>query len=494
MSYEIKEIFQEMGEKISELDQKLIAKAYEFAQKTHGEQKKENGHLCFAHVFETAKILAKMKMDPITIAAGLLHDVLDQEIKKESLEDEFGSEIAYLVNGVTKLGTLKYQGYERYIESLRKFFIAIANDMRIVIIKFASRLDNLKNLGGAPKDTQKRIAIESIDVYAPLANRLGLGEMKGQLEDAAFPYAYPKEYVQVEEIIKNKIGLYEKYLLEMQEELEKELSKNKIKVVKIDYRVKHKYSLWKKLIKNEMDLGKIYDIVALRIIVENNIEECYKVLGIIHSLWTPIPGRIKDYIAVPKINNYRSIHTTIFTGSGGIVEIQIRTKDMHTEASYGIAAHFNYKELINKKKKDIDKRNLKWIQELKNFKYTSEEDPKKNVEDVKIDFFKERIFVFTPRGDVIDLPEDSSPIDFAYTIHSDLGNHIGGVKVNKKISKIFSILKSGDIVEIIKNKNTNPSDKWLKYAKTNIAKKAIKNNLTNNSLLDKLKSFSVPKH
>jgi len=483
----IKEITDLIERKINEEEEELINKAYKFAKEAHKEQKRMNGDPYFIHVFETAKTLAKLGMDSQTIAAGFLHDVLeDTEIKKEKLKKEFGENIVFLVNGVTKLGTLKYHGQERHVESLRKFFIAMTNDLRVVVIKFADRLHNLNTLQYIREDKKERIAKESIEVYAPLANRLGMGKLKGDIEDAAFPYAFPKEYSKVEEILKGEEGLYKKYLKEVRKKLEKELEKNEIRVSEIDYRIKHKYSLWKKLLRHEMDIEKIHDIVALRVIVEN-IEDCYRVLGIIHSVWKPLPGRIKDYIAIPKPNGYRSIHTSIFTGSGGIAEIQIRTKDMHTEAEYGIAAHFIYKE-SDKKRTHNDNSKLKWIKELKNFNRTLNK-PKKFLEHLKMDFFNDRIFIFTPRGDVIDLPEESSPIDFAYAIHSDVGDHISGAKVNGKMTQILSKLKDGDIVEIIKNKNAHPSSKWLGYSKTNLAKKNIRSYLEKNSLLSKLKSF-----
>ena len=483
---EIKEITDLMAGGINKKDEELIKKAYEFAKRAHEGQKRMSGELYFAHVFETAKILAKFGMDVQTIVAGLLHDVLeDTKITEEEVKKEFGEDIVFLVNGVTKLGTLKYRGHERHVESLRKFFVAMTNDLRVVIIKFADRLHNLNTLQFLPEEKRSRIAMESIEVYAPLANRLGMGKLKGEIEDAAFPFAYPEEYAQIEKIIKDRKKLYEKNLEEIYKELEKELSKNRVKVVEINYRMKHKYSLWKKLLKREMDIEKIYDIVALRIVVEN-VEECYKVLGIIHSIWKPLPGRIKDYIAVPKPNGYRSIHTTIFTGSGGIAEIQIRTKEMHAEAAYGIAAHFAYKE---KHKKNPDERSkFKWIEELKDFNYELDK-PQKYLEHLKTDFFNDRIFIFTPKGDVVDLPEDSSPIDFAYSIHSDIGDHISGTKVNNKIAPILSKLKNGDIVEIITKKDAHPSGKWLEYSKTNIAKKNIRSYLEKNSLLSRLKSL-----
>ena len=484
---DVNEIFDLMGPEMTKKDKALIEKAYNFSTQAHDGQKRLNGDPYFFHVFETAKTLAKLGMDTKTIVAGLLHDVLeDTKIKETELEKEFGKDIVFLINGVTKLGTLKYHGQERHVESLRKFFVAMANDLRVVIIKFADRLHNLKTLEYVREDKRRRIALESIEVYAPLANRLGMGKLKGDIEDAAFPYAYPKEYQEIQKILDDKKESYKKHLTEVREELEKQLKKNKIKYVEIDYRIKHKYSLYKKLVHYGMDLDKIYDIVALRVVVEN-IEECYRVLGIVHSIWVPLPNRIKDYIALPKLNGYKSIHTTIFTGSGGIAEIQIRTKEMHAEAAYGIAAHFAYKERGDKQAKD-DKSKFEWIKELKDFK-DAEEKPEKYIKGLKMDFFNDRIFVFTPKGDVIDLPEDSSPIDFAYLIHSDIGDHISSARVNAKIAPLGTKLKNGDIVEIMTRKEANPSSKWMDYAKTTTAKKHIKAYLEKHSLLSKLKSF-----
>jgi len=483
----VKEIIDLIEGGITKKEEELINKSYEFAKRAHEGQKRMNGDPYFIHVFETAKILAKFEMDIQTIIAGLLHDVLeDTSITEEEIKRDFGDDILFLIKGVTKLGTLKYRGHERHVESLRKFFIAMANDLRVVIIKFADRLHNLRTLEFVPEDKRKRIAIESIEVYAPLANRLGMGKLKGELEDAAFPYAYPKEYIQIEEIIKEKKELYKKYLAEVNEKLKKELEKNKIKFIEIDYRIKHKYSLYKKLLKYNMDIEKIYDIVALRVVV-NTVEECYRALGLVHSIWNPLPGRIKDFIAIPKPNGYRSIHTTIFTGLGGIAEIQIRTKEMHTEADYGIAAHFAYKERGIRKAND-HKNKFKWIEELKELKYAPR-DPRKFIDHLKMDFFNDRIFIFTPKGDVIDLPEDSTPLDFAYAIHSDIGDHTSGVKINAIMSPIYSKLKNGDMVEIVTKKDSRPSGKWLEYVKTAVAKKHIRSYLEKNSLLAKLKSF-----
>ncbi|MEK7095552.1 MAG: RelA/SpoT family protein [Patescibacteria group bacterium] len=488
-SMDIKEIFEAMPVSMPQSEQDLISKAYDVAKAAHDGQKRNSGEPYFVHVFETAKTLALLGMDAQTIASGLLHDVLeDTDTTEEEIRKDFNEDILFLIKGVTKLSTLKYSGYERHVESLRKFFMAMANDLRVVIIKLADRLHNLQTLEFVREDKQRRIALESISVYAPLANRLGMGKLKGEIEDAAFPFAYPKEYKEVEEILKEKKDLYQSYLEEVSDRLKKELESNNIKYESIDFRVKHKYSLYKKLLKYGMDLTKIYDVVALRVVVEN-VEDCYRVLGLTHSIWNPLPGRIKDYIALPKPNGYKSIHTTILTGTGGLAEIQIKTREMHKEATYGIAAHFAYKEPTkNSKKTNVAALQFKWIEELNNLKYSPGES-KKFIEHLKTDFFNDRIFVFTPKGDVVDLPEDSTPIDFAYAIHSDIGNHIQGVKINNKMSQIFSKLKNGDIVHITINKNSHPSTKWMSYVKTTMARKHIRSYLEKNSLLSKLRAL-----
>lgn len=468
-------------------DEALIEKAYHFAQRAHEGQKRMSGEPYFIHVLETAKILAKLGMDARTIASGLMHDVLeDTEIKEEEMRREFGEEIVFLVKGVTKLGTLKYRGHERHIESLRKFFVAMANDLRVVIIKFADRLHNLKTLEHVREDKRHRIALESIELYAPLANRLGMGKLKNEIEEYAFPYAYPKEYAEVNKMLDENKEEYQKNLDSIKEELEKALKDNYIEYSEISYRVKTKYSLWKKLLRYDKDLNKIFDVIALRVVVLD-IADCYRTLGLVHSIWKPMLGRIKDYISLPKPNGYKSLHTTIFAGTNGIAEIQIRTKEMHAEAAYGIAAHFAYKEDNNEKiKKNQSK--FDWIEELKELNYNPDK-PQSFFEHLKMDFFNDRIFILTPKGDVVDLPEDSTPIDFAYAIHSDLGNHLSSAKINNKLSPIFSKLKNGDIVEVIAKKDSHPSSKWLDHVKTTIAKKHIRSYAEKNSLLNRLKSF-----
>ncbi len=468
----------------SKEDKEIISKAYIFSEKAHAGQLRKSGEPYFNHVFYTAYNLAELGMSPVVIVSGLLHDILeDTNIKEEELEKEFGKEIITLVKGVTKLGTVKYKGIERNVENLRKFFISMAEDLRVLVIKLADRLHNIETLEHVRPDKQKRIALETLEVYAPLANRLSMGKLKGRLEDASFKFAYPKEYEDVQKLLEEKKDAKEKYLLEVRDILEKELTEAHIKKSVINYRQKHLYSLWIKLKKYEMDIGKIYDIIAMRVIV-NSIADCYHVLGIIHGKWTPLPNRIKDYIAMPKGNGYRSLHTTIFTGTGGIVEIQIRTKEMDDQAENGIAAHFAYKE-----KDQIDPKRINWIKELHDLNITEKEKPEKFLETIKMNFFKDRVFVFTPMGDIIDLPAGSSVIDFAYAIHTDVGNHASGAKVNGKNIALSTILKTHDIVEIQTNKNANPSSKWLDYTKTSIAKKHINNYLKDHSLLSKFLSF-----
>jgi len=461
----------------------LIEKAYNFAKKAHEGQLRKSGEPYFAHVVATAKNLADLGMGATIIAAGLLHDVLeDASISEEELTKEFGEEITHLVQGVTKLGKVKYKGIERNVENLRKFFVSVAEDLRVLVIKLADRLHNIETLEYVRPDKQQRIALETLEIYAPLANRLSMGRLKGRLEDAAFRFAYPKEYEEVKKLLIEKKDAKKKYMIEVKDRLEEMMKEQKIKDYEIDYRQKHLYSLWKKIKKYDMDIEKIYDIIAIRVMVDS-VVDCYRILGLIHGEWTPVPNRIKDYIATPKTNGYRSLHTTIFTGTGGIVEIQIRTHEMHEQAENGIAAHFIYKEKAIPKQFD-------WVKQLHDLNQVQKEKPEKYLKIIKMDFFSNRIFTFTPKGDIIDLPEGSSIIDFAYAIHTDIGEHTQGAKVNGKISALNTTLKTHDIVEIIINKNAKPSSKWLDYAKTSLARRKINSYLkTNNSLLSRFLSF-----
>ncbi|MAG12953.1 hypothetical protein CL630_04055 [bacterium] len=464
----------------STADKKLISHAFSFAEKVHRGQKRFSGEPYLEHVAETTKTLARLNMDAKTIAAGLLHDTLeDSSVTKEELEKEFGEEIVFLVRGVTKLGKYEYKGLERHAESLRQFLLATSKDVRVLIIRLADRIHNMKTLEHVRPEKQKRIALETLEIYAPLAHRLGMGQIKGELEDLAFPYVYPKEYKETLDLLKQKSIENQKYLQKVYRSLQKELIKENIKPIKTDYRIKHLYSLYKKLKRYDMDIDKIHDIAALRIIVQT-VDDCYRILGITHNMWRPLPGRIKDYIATPKPNGYQSLHTTIFTGDGGIAEIQMRTEEMHDEAEYGIASHLGFKENVKRQKGNPLKKKLTWIVQLAEWqKHIAKSE--EFLDDLKMDFFRDRVFVFTPDGDVIDLPEDSSTIDFAYAIHSDIGDHIAGAKVNEKLVSLDTKLKNGDKVEIITKRSASPTTKWLLHIKTTLARKHIKSALQKNN-------------
>lgn len=461
----------------SKQDVDLIERAYDKATEAHAEQSRYSGEPYFHHVYATAKKLAEVGMDAPTIAAGFLHDTIeDERLSEEDVLKEFGEEVLFLVNGVTKLGKLKYKGMKRHTESLRKLFIATAQDVRVLIIRLADRLHNVQTLDGHPSEEKRqRIAIETLEIFVPLADRLGIGQLRGELENAAFPYAYPEKYEQVKELLKQRRSINEHYLEKVHRSLQKELAKQDIRAEKIDYRVKRLYSLYKKLSRNDMDIDEVYDLVALRVIVPT-VEDCYRVLGVVHGMWRPLPNRIKDYIATPKANGYRSLHTTIFTGDGGIAEIQIRTPEMHEEAEYGIASHLIYKEMGEGADKSVQKQiknDLPWINQLLEWQKSVSESGE-FLEHLKTDFFNDRVFAFTPTGDVIDLPVGATVIDFAYAIHTDIGNHISSAKINNKMVSLDTQLSSGDIVEIDTKKGAHPSPKWLKYAVTTLARRQIR--------------------
>ncbi|MFA5742908.1 MAG: RelA/SpoT family protein [Candidatus Paceibacterota bacterium] len=474
----------------SEANLEVVRRAYHYALKAHQGQKRASGEDYIIHPFLVANLLAELKLSSTTIAAGLLHDVADDtECKLPAIKKEFGPEIAFLVDGVSKLGKIKYRGAERQVENLRKLFLAMAKDIRVALIKFCDRIHNLETLGYLPLEKRHRIALESADIYAPLANRLGVGVIKTKLEDLAFPYIFPNEYKEMMAKVKDEYGERIKYLERIKPIVERELKKESIDPIKINCRAKGYLSLYKKLKKYDNDLEKVYDLVALRIIV-NNIEDCYKVLGAIHKLWHPIPDKIKDYIALPKPNGYRSLHTTVICLDGKITEFQIRTAQMHSEAEFGIAAHWYYSEqkglkaYIKRKISPPPEKEIRWIKQLKDWLEKSKGlAPEQYLESLKIDFLSNRIFVFTPRGDVIDLPEKATPIDFAYAIHGEVGNRCIGAKVNGKMSALSSPLENGDVVEITTDKNKKPSEDWLRIVKTNFAKTQIRKFLKKNSLL-----------
>ncbi len=454
-------------------DLDMIRLTYEYAADAHAGQTRRSGEPYIIHPLAAAHILADMHIEPTLIVAALLHDVPeDTERTLDDLKENFGSEVSSMVEGITKLGKLKYRGVERYIENLRKMFVAMAEDVRVMIIKFADRIHNLTTLEALPPQKRYRIALESLEIYAPIANRLGMDEMKGQLEDLSFKFVHPKEYERVKLIRDEKLKGKERNIITIIHTLKKELKKTGVKPVHIYGRNKRLYSLYKKLIKRNNDPQKVYDIIAIRIIV-NNLAECYATLGILHNIWKPLKGRFKDYISQPKPNHYQSLHTTVFAEGGEPVEFQIRTPEMHENAEYGIAAHWHYDE----KGSRMPEKKIKWVKELAEIQKEIL-NKLSDLEEIKVDFLKRRIFVFTPKGDVIDLPECATPIDFAYHIHSEIGNKCIGAVVNEKMVSLDTELQNGDVVEISTDKNRkSPSPDWIKIAKTHTAKTHIKNAL-----------------
>lgn len=491
-------------------DIELIIRAYDFAAKAHEGRKRYSGDPYLVHLAAVAKMLAEIGMGAQTVAAGLLHDTIeDTSVTPEELKEQFGDEIFFLVQGVTKLGSVRYYGSDRHNESLRKLFVATSQDIRVLIIKLIDRLHNMQTLEFVPKEKQLRIARETLEIYVPVTHRLGMGRIRKELEDLAFPYVYPAEYKRVSELTKHLAKDSDTDLERARKSLQKRLAESGLRGFHTSFRAKGTYSLYQKLKRREWDMDKVYDYLAIRIVVQS-IEQCYQVLGIVHEIWRPLPQRVKDYIAFPKPNGYKSIHTTVITPNRTILEVQIRTEEMHREAEYGIASHIIYKNMQLGKKETsgtaswfaslvpalfkpfiwkskhgpdaqktiIQEHNHKqkiprWIQEIADT-HKSGEDEREFFEGSHDDFFSYRIFVFTPEGDVIDLPVGASPIDFAYAIHSDIGAHTAGAKVNNKLVELNTELKNGDIVEIITGKNNKPTRKWLGYAKTSLARRRIR--------------------
>ncbi|WP_278948113.1 RelA/SpoT family protein [Megasphaera elsdenii] len=436
-----------------------VTKAYQLAEEAHKDQRRVSGEPYILHPLAVAQILADMKIDTTTITASLLHDVVeDTSYTLDDLKKMFGKEVAFLVDGVTKLSRLNYRTKEdQQLNSMRKMFLAMAKDVRVVVIKLADRLHNMRTLRYMRSDKQKRIAQETLEIFAPLAHRLGIFNIKWELEDLSFRYLEPDKYYDLVDQMKQKRHVREEIVNEAIDILKKALDEAHIHC-EINGRPKHFYSIYKKMKKDNRDLSQVYDLFAIRVIVDD-VKDCYGVLGIVHSLWKPLPYRFKDYIAMPKPNNYQSLHTTVIGTRGQPVEIQIRTWEMHRIAEYGVAAHWRYKEGNQTANKDAFDEKMGWLRNLLEWQDTS--NPKEFVNALKLDAFSDEVFVFSPRGDVIDLPQGAIPIDFAYRIHTDVGHRCVGAKINGKIVPLDYKLKNGDIVEIITSKVGKPSLDWL---------------------------------
>lgn len=468
-----------MKQNNADIDTAVIEQAYHFAARAHEGQYRISGEEYINHPLKTAYILAELGLDVTTIVASLLHDVVeDTSVTLDEIEKIFGEEIALLVDGVTKLSRIEFKSKEdAQAEYLRKMFLAMAKDIRVILIKLADRLHNMRTLKHQNPQKQREIAQETLDIYAPLAHRLGIFRFKWELEDLSLRYLEPSVYYELVSRLKTKRKEREQYVQSLIDQIRAGIDRLGIEA-DIAGRPKNLYSIYNKMLKQGKDLDEIYDKIAIRVIV-NSVRECYAILGVIHTQWKPLPGRFKDYIATPKPNMYQSLHTTLIGLGGEPFEVQIKTWEMHQTAEYGIAAHWRYKE-GSRGDKDFDeklawlRRTLEWQQDVK--------DTREFMESLKIDLFSATVFVFTPKGDVIELPADSCPVDFAYRVHTEVGHRCIGAKVNGRIVPLEYRLKNGDIVEILTSKQSNgPSRDWLNFVKTSQAKSRIKSWFKKNS-------------
>ncbi len=473
---EIQDVINKKKEITKKVDTKLIMKAYNYAFEHHGNQKRRSGEPYIIHPINVAYILAEVGLDEATICAALLHDVVeDTDITDEDLRKEFGEEIADMVAGVTKLSNMMFASVEeQQAEDYRKMFLAMGKDIRVIIIKLADRLHNMRTLKFLKRDRQIANAKETMEIYAPLANRLGLYSIKWELEDLSFKYLYPEEYHELVEGINKKRDERLKFIEKIMDDIRAQLKKQHIEA-EVTGRAKHLYSIYRKMLRDNKTLDQIYDLFALRILV-NSVKDCYSALGVVHEMYSPMPGRFKDYIAVPKPNMYQSIHTTLLGEKGTPFEVQIRTWDMHRVAEYGIAAHWAYKEASYFGKKQavkVEEDKLAWLRESLEWQKDMQ-DPQEFLETLKTELFEDEVYVFTPKGAIKVLPRDGTPIDFAYAIHEEIGNHMTGCKINSKMMPIITPLKNGDIVEIITSDNSKgPSRDWIKFVKSTKAKNKI---------------------
>ena len=465
-----RELMRRMRENRPNDDLELIRKAYEFSQKHHAGQTRASGQPYLVHPLEVALVLAEMKMDPVAIAAGLLHDsVEDTSVTVVDIRKEFGEQVAHIVEGVTKISALDFvTREEQQAENLRKMMLAMVDDIRVVLIKLADRLHNMRTLEHLQPERQQKIARETLDIYAPIAHRLGMGKIRGELEDLGFRYVDPISYQQVEEAVEARRKAGEAFLGRVEQIFHDKLKEAGI-TAKVESRIKRLYSIHKKLQRQHIAVEQVYDLYAMRVITES-VQDCYAVLGIIHNLWRPVPGRIKDFIAMPRPNFYQSLHTSVISEEGTPFEVQIRTEEMHKMAEEGIAAHWKYKDGPVSAQ---DEQRLAWLRQVVEWQ-RDVSDPGEFLSTLKIDLYPEEVYTFTPKGKVVVLPRDASPIDFAYSIHTEVGHSCVGAKVNGRMVPLRFKLHSGDIVEILTQPGHKPSRDWLGIAKSSRARNKIK--------------------
>jgi GTP pyrophosphokinase len=451
-------------------DLEIVKKAYDFSLRIHAGQTRESGEPYLVHPLAVAQVLADMKMDPISIVAGLLHDsVEDTTVKIEEIRREFGEQAAHIVEGVTKIGAIDFSSREEaQAENLRKILLAMVDDIRVVLIKLADRLHNMRTLQHLSPERQQKIARETLDIYAPIAHRLGMGKIRGELEDLGFQYVDPIAFQQVKDAVESRRKAGEQFLSRVEQVVREKLKEAGI-IARVESRTKRFYSVHKKLVRQHISVDQVYDLYAMRVITQS-VQDCYAVLGIIHNVWRPVPGRIKDFIAMPRPNLYQSLHTSVITESGEAFEIQIRTEEMHKMAEEGIAAHWKYKDGPVSAQ---DEKRLAWLRQVVEWQ-RDVSDPNEFLHTLKVDLYPEEVYTFTPKGKVVVLPRESTPIDFAYTVHTEVGHSCVGARVNGRMVPLRHKLHSGDIVEIVTQPGHKPSRDWLGIVKSTRARNKIK--------------------
>jgi len=468
--------FEDLLEKVRgytpDADLELLRRAYVFSAFEHKGQVRHSGEPYLVHPLEVADTLADMRMDVVTIAAGLLHDVVEDTLTTiERIEELFGAEVAHVVAGVTKISTIPFSSSEeRQAENFRKMLLAMVDDIRVILVKLADRLHNMRTLHHLPEERRLRIAQETLDIYAPIANRLGMSKVKNELEELCFKYLEPKQYESLRARVEARRRAAESHIDELKATITAKLDEAQVPYVRIDGRIKRLFSIWLKLKRQKIDLDQVYDFVALRIITRS-VRDCYAALGIIHNTWSPVPGRIKDFIAMPRPNGYQALHTSVVSERGTPFEVQIRTEEMHRQAEDGIAAHWKYKE--GRVGDTRDERYFQWMRQLLEWQQEVR-DPGEFIRSLKIDLYPEEVYIFTPKGEVKALPRGATPLDFAYAIHTDVGHRCVGARVNGKMVPLRTRLKNGDIVEIITQAGHTPSRDWLNIVQTSRARQKIR--------------------
>src|SRR5919107_1178843 len=469
----IEEIVEKVGRNHPQADLDMLRRAYFFSARQHKGQTRASGEPYLVHPLEVANILAEMRLDEVSVATGLLHDVLEDTLaERETLVEHFGEEVTHLVEGLTKLAQVSHQSKEeQQAENVRKMLLAMIDDVRVVLVKLADRLHNMRTLHYLKPEKRKRIAQETMDIFAPIAHRLGMGKLRGELEDLAFQHLHPEEYRELSAQLDRRRPVNEAFLREITGEIEGKMHESEVPYVRIEGRIKRLYSIWKKLRRQKIDLDQVYDLVAARVITPNEVRHCYAALGVIHNTWRPVPGRIKDWIATPRDNLYQSLHTSVIGSKGQSFEVQIRTEEMHHVAEEGVAAHWKYKEGKRGAREDDQalaalRSLVEWTQEVK--------DSKDFLDSLKLDLYPKDVYAFTPMGKVIQLPRGATPVDFAYMIHSEVGNTCTGARINGRIVPLRSQIQNGDVVEILTNPNGHPSRDWLNFVTTTRARNRVR--------------------